>query len=637
MLPAPLHVAFATAGAMLVGVAVLAAFWGYGRLLDPGPRDARRLDPGTTACLGLGAYLALCGGLELSQLASRWVLIAFVVVGVLLAAAALARDRPVLPAWNATTRRLLILLLIAQLVFVILIVWWRFDNLDDLQGYLVGPERILQVGSTGRDPFLFRRIEAGLGGSQYLYALVLAFTDFTHLRLADLGVGSVLLGVTVASHAGRSARGLRATPLALAVAMLIVVFAPVANLTPDICGVALLYAALMLALDMVRAGRTDLAAHLRLALLLFALVCLRSTYIVPAVMLFASLQAALLAGGRLVGLRAVLSAAAILLLCAPWMLVCYRIAGTPLYPFLGFGTLTHDEVVGRATRHVFLHSVALVFAYYALAAASVLALARSRDVGLAAMVFVIVMAGSMLAVLSVEQLKFTVYAYRYSFVGLVTVPFFLAVETLHHPLPARPRVLRFAVPALLAVFVLLLVRHPSDALRASTLAGAPQSAFMRALLPVDASDPAQRRALTASLRAMQDAVPAGQRLLVRLDAPFLLDFRRNPIWVMDHPGEIGPPPGMPAETRVAAWRRYLDRIHVPFIAYAYGDQADDSAALGTWFIGTLPGPSHWQSAIEARTGAVQAMLLRLRGRAPVLYDDGARDVIAVGADAGHPR
>ncbi len=148
-------------------------------------------------------------------------------------------------------------------------------------------------------------------------------------------------------------------------------------------------------------------------------------------------------------------------------------------------------------------------------------------------------------------------------------------------------------------------------------------------LPINASDPQQRAALVAGIHAMQAAVPPGQLILARLDAPFLLDFRRNPIWVMDHPGQIGPPPGIPDEAAVPAWRAYLGRLDVPFVAYAYANEAGDSVALSAWFMNGLSGPSYWEQKLADKTAAIQAMLLKLRGESHVVFDDGHRYVVSL--------
>ena len=44
---------------------------------------------------------------------------------------------------------------------------------------------------------------------------------------------------------------------------------------------------------------------------------------------------------------------------------------------------------------------------------------------------------------------------------------------------------------------------------------------------------------------MQESIPKGETLLTRLETPFLLNFKRNKIFIADWPGGASPPPGMP--------------------------------------------------------------------------------------------
>src|ERR1700733_2052004 len=166
-----------TTSALAVMLLIAAAFWGYGRTVQKLCAPAVPTDVGTAACLGLAVYLAACGFIELTASASPALLIGIIVVGLLLAAIHAPRNwgqwrfrqpRPhLLRGWGLV----LALVLVAYLAFESNAAWWHFVNNDDTEGYLVMPLRLLQTGSTGLDPFLFRRVEAGLGGNNYLYAL----------------------------------------------------------------------------------------------------------------------------------------------------------------------------------------------------------------------------------------------------------------------------------------------------------------------------------------------------------------------------------------------------------------------------------------------------------------------------------
>ncbi len=631
--------AWTTIYAIAIGLLLTLAFFGYGQLLARMTGQPNRFDGGTKGALGLAAYLAFCGLIELCQLASVALFFVVTLLGIALAARDLRRWPQQFHLNRLTHKPILAVLLMLYVLLIIGIATWHFGNPDDLQGYLVMPERILQTGSTGLDPFLFRRIEAALGGSHYLFAIGLAFLDFTHLRIVDIGIGSLLLAIIVGRHAQDSQRGASLMALSLGLALIAVTFVPVVNLTPDICAMALLYAALKMALGLSRAETILQADHLLFGLLLFGLACLRTTYITPAAAVYAALYLTLVIGRKPwpAFKTALLTALFGLVLMVPWMVVCFRIAGTPLYPFLGLGTLSGAEVAGYASRIVLLRSLIVVGACYALAVGSVYWVLASRQARPATSIFLVAVTTLALAAIGLSQLKLTLYATRYSYVGLTTIPLFLFVESSHYSLPKSAlRGVRVALMAAVALFVLVLVRAAPGTVRSGQLswvhAGSMDDMHGGEAL-ANLADPDQRAAVTAQIAALQNAVPPGKRILVRLDDPFLLNFRRNPIWVMDHPGVIGPAPGVPATDTAEAWLRYLSILKIPYLAYAYGNEAGDSVALGLWFTSHLSGPSHWQKTLQTRTASVQAMLLTLRTKQRTIYDDGTRYVLAISPDS----
>ncbi len=199
-----------TAGALSVMLLMAVAFWGYGRTVQLLCAPVAPIDVGTTACVGLATYLAACGFIELTACASPALFIGIIAIGVLLAAIHVSmRGFPYLPALRRGNSDaghgwglILLLLLALYLAFLINAAWWHFVNNDDTQGYLVLLLRTLQTGSTGTDPFMFRRVEAGLGGNTYLYVLPTALLDFPAAHIADFGLGSLLLGLLVSHHAG---------------------------------------------------------------------------------------------------------------------------------------------------------------------------------------------------------------------------------------------------------------------------------------------------------------------------------------------------------------------------------------------------------------------------------------------------
>jgi hypothetical protein len=124
-----------------------------------------------------------------------------------------------------------------------------------------------------------------------------------------------------------------------------------------------------------------------------------------------------------------------------------------------------------------------------------------------------------------------------------------------------------------AVLVLQLALPPKNFLwgpRLTSLSLLVQTRFMippafRELVdpPRSHLDPAD-----APYAALQRAVPQHATLLVLLDQPSRLDFKRNRIFLWDQPGNVSPPPHLPIGQGPQALARYLLDQGVRYVAYS---------------------------------------------------------------------
>lgn len=73
--------------------------------------------------------------------------------------------------------------------------------------------------------------------------------------------------------------------------------------------------------------------------------------------------------------------------------------------------------------------------------------------------------------------------------------------------------------------------------------------------------------------AMQAAIPAGSAMVVMLDDPWLLDYRRNPIANLDTPGFASPGSQLPAFAGAEAMRRYLVAEGYRYAAFVRTDRS----------------------------------------------------------------
>lgn len=70
---------------------------------------------------------------------------------------------------------------------------------------------------------------------------------------------------------------------------------------------------------------------------------------------------------------------------------------------------------------------------------------------------------------------------------------------------------------------------------------------------------------------MQNTLPEGEVFLARVDKPFLFDFRRNNILIVDEPGNASSPPGLPLFKGAEAVAQYLLSKSIRFVVFSYAN------------------------------------------------------------------
>jgi hypothetical protein len=143
--------------------------------------------------------------------------------------------------------------------------------------------------------------------------------------------------------------------------------------------------------------------------------------------------------------------------------------------------------------------------------------------------------------------------------------------------------------------------------------------------------------------ALQRSVPEHAKLLVALDQPFRLDFKRNRILSWDEPGAVSPPPHLPLGQGPNALAGYLLGQGVRYVAYCDGpapeaipsDQIPSfyRVGLGVRYIAYCDrGPSPGSPSIPTRDRIV-ADLQKLRATRKLLYADNGTYVLDLATPA----
>jgi hypothetical protein len=75
----------------------------------------------------------------------------------------------------------------------------------------------------------------------------------------------------------------------------------------------------------------------------------------------------------------------------------------------------------------------------------------------------------------------------------------------------------------------------------------------------------QASPLQAYDKDLQNLVPAGEKIFAIVDAPYLLDYSRNPIFNVDNIACASPPPGMPFNKGAPALEEYLRNLGIKYL------------------------------------------------------------------------
>ncbi len=634
--------------ACLWGLAALASFVGWGRLLGLALLGSPRPDLGRDIALGLSGTIALGAWLNLGRIISSELLIGYVVVGAVLAVALLtprstlgARwfhdepDAPIAARPGPGGRTLLALpwLVLGGLALFRYAASAQVIELcpsDDPVAYLLFPVRMLSEGCLGDDPFNNRRLISSLGGLAFLQAIVLSATGTARAALADSGLGLI---AAVAACAGLAAARRLPPALRIVPAALVVLDPfPASNLSGFVLPVPLILSLYQL-LIVEPEGRSRPGRLIAVGLVASSLATLKSSMI-PLVAAFLATDA--LARSRTDRRRAFADLAAVVLvglvLVAPWMASLRASSGTYLYPILGAGTHGKQYGTFHEPNYEFTRLTVLKNAYqiatdgpavaaFLLAAGGLAVLARTRrarsaDVGLA-----VAWVATMGLMASQFEFKDTL---RYAHPLHVAVALIFSIRLIECAGECRsihaeglPDLLIATIVASLGVG--LLVGNGWEQSRSTYRKAAARVRAGLSGLSLEAES--DRR----SYDSLQDSIPPGVPILTRLSRGDLLDFRRNPIRVADWPGGASPSPGMPCFRGPEPLARYLLNQGIRYVAYSYADQCNFPRRDHDYTTFTLWDRVACLHAYDFQDNLAELMKTRRRA-----YDDGRLVMIDLG-------
>ncbi len=632
--------------AILYLLIISLVFWGYGALILGRLSKPNDFGSGVAVAIGIGTFILSCGYFELLHLASPLAFHIFLVIGIVLSLAKLKKigflntniDRKFFLQEQFQTSNLKTLLAssvgISISAFCLLITLSYFYHLplnhhDDFSGYLVLAKRILQEGYQGGDPFNDRSIEQGFGAGNYLIALLSSALPTTASHLADAGVGLILLLLLTLNTYRRSHTSPSFVfPLVCSVIWCAVVInAPIVNASPLIVAGGLFVAAISFYVQSNYGERYS--DHILLALLLSSFLVLKGNYIIPVCATGLCIYLSRLTIARLshTALEFVIFLGCMLLFTLPWLIANWQFAQTPFYPLLGHG-LVAPNALGLASLEQFGDAILALLPYYGILVGLLAFLYRFMKAldqrlffFICCLSIVIILLSCALTMTSAGSLT------RYSYVSLFGPIAFLALYVLFD-LPLKEVVsksrMHFSSVLIFITLIGFSAAQLLDTMKRSS------RELMKVLVHSTSNMPHSLDVAKEQLRinVLQNSIPLGSTVLLRLDTPFLIDFGRGKFHVMDWPGNVGPKPGVPYDQSAEDLAQYLRDQGIQYIAYSYGNEALFSIK-DPELASRENHPNPWIRTQAVRTFAVQKQLQELGKQYPRIFDNGQDFVIDI--------
>ncbi len=601
------------------GICLLLSLTGWGKAVNNILFPNQRVDWGQRAAWGLAFSLIIGGVLNATWNISPATIFIFLGFGLIYCLVDLVNHRQSIATnlsqlFQETRQDKIILAGIAIVSFLILIQYagWvytgrlnfanmvyadGFNTSDDYHAYLVFPHKMLQLGSMGLEPFSERRITS-LGGQSFLHTFIVSLLPDTNLNIIDPGLALIITIGLIIGFLKENQASTRRVIFTILLVLLIAV--PKANTTSMMLPVAL-FLSLFRTLDSKEIDRNSWVSNACLIALISAAICTLKSSLIPAsVIVFAvSYLAYFISSNTKLKVVGEFGLATVLvgIFLLPWMISLYQSSGTLLYPLLGKGYHASAYGITFKSGSTLLGTVKT-------------ALGAFRGI----YVFILILLGCLS--LSIRPLKFANLPAESSFSNR-QAPLSMTVAALVATvvvgvLTENADPFRYSFSHLFPAIIILIMLAMTDTggLNKNGIPNFFIVAVFCAGLAISYNWDITKNTYSAYVKnikfgltnpslvsgkqklqyaALQQSIPQGETVLTRLDAPFILDFKRNQLFLADWPGGASLPPGMPAFKGPEALANYLVSKSIRYIAYSswslnHPPNVDTSGpGLSSWF------------------------------------------------------
>jgi hypothetical protein len=298
----------------------------------------------------------------------------------------------------------------------------------------------------------------------------------------------------------------------------------------------------------------------------------------------------------------------------------YQSSGTLLYPLLGkgyhgsaYGSYLHQDMTLLKAIKIAIGSAINVYGVSLWLLGFAILHRRTRSIsGREAALSLLISAGLGIPILGFSTGGLDSYRYSFPFVSIALIVLMIIAFT--HSESGEQSKLSNTAPLLISMLVAgIMIGNNSSNLkiRYSEFAGNIKSGINNVALVSEQQ--------IAQHIKMQQSIAEGETLLTRLEKPFLLNFKRNKIFLADWPGGSSPPPGMPLYKGSEPLADYLTSQSIKYVAYSYTKEAGYSQSFHSSDNYT---ENIWQRNQADNAWDFQANLKELGNTRKRVYDDG---------------
>jgi hypothetical protein len=604
---------------------MFSSFLGWGILLNyilfPKERAAWALQ----AAWGISLTVAFGSIINYLELISKEIIYAYLLIGLILFLYSLWRNinRSIILIKLSHLKfdKLFLTIIIFSVIGIINLVeslWsYHFLSVDDFVGYFVFPIKMIATGSYAMDPFNERRIISSLGGAPFLQAIILSTLRIENIKILDRGIGFLLLLPLIYQYIKKCDLSIGMTLISSALILVAVV--AYGNITPYILHMSL-FIGLVLSLDWLNNNANSTIINAIIISLIISAICSLKSSLLPAcvVMICVSYLINILTTGWKIS-EIVFTIIFTIVLLMIWMAPMYLSSGTFMYPLLGKGYHGSNfgiiQTPGSPSLHLLVEYAQELFLsplYIGTIYLSTLYLALREDhlFGREPILSMIVgsIVGSITFFIAIGGHS-TYYFVFPSIFATFLILFIIVSSTIEHRINIK---LCLHYGLLLIIVSIIIVQHRGyfEGSLITSFQDLKKGFNHEPLIPADIAD---------NYIKMQHAVPPGALILAYLDFPFLLNFQRNPIWVIDNPGGACLPPGMPFFRGEQPLTDYFKFIGIRYIAYNSPNKDDERERL----LARHP----WSRSLGLATRDFNENLTKIESNYRKIYDDGNLFVI----------